>query len=424
MMARAFSVPKNTFDKIDVSILVGNTLDHFDSALYGFLAPLLAPLFFPDADPVIQLIMAYSVLGTSLVTRPLGAFVFGQIARNCGPLTGLSYSLIGAAVATMAFGWLPTHGEIGAWATVFLIVLRLVRGIFSAGECAIAKLYIIDGKKGPMALRASYVYPITSILGMVLASAVSTIVFGLPDQPELWRLCFIASGITGVVGYLIRLWGKAQRSKEHIFEEFQMASLRLLWIHRLAVVRVALTTGLSHITSAIPFVLMNTLMPLVNSGIGIGDMMAYNTALLILDLALIPLFGRWMEGRNVRRMMMVSCALLGATAPFVLALLEGASLATITAARAWIVVLGVLFLCPQHLYYQSLFKGQTADKYFVVGMANALGAATIGRLTPALCLWLWHTTHALVSIGLYVSLVAFATLGVMSVKNLGGGVRL
>ena len=63
--------------KKDLSILLGNALDNFDTSIYSFLAPLLAPRFFPHADPIVQLILAYSVLMISLIARPLGAFVFG-----------------------------------------------------------------------------------------------------------------------------------------------------------------------------------------------------------------------------------------------------------------------------------------------------------------------------------------------------------
>ena len=78
----------------DWSLLVGNALDHFDSALYGLLAPILAPLFFPHHDPVVQLILAYSVLGTSLITRPLGAFIFGVWAHKSNPMRVLSFSFL------------------------------------------------------------------------------------------------------------------------------------------------------------------------------------------------------------------------------------------------------------------------------------------------------------------------------------------
>ena len=97
----------------DISILIGNMLDHFDAGLYGFLAPILAPLFFPDHDYVVQLILAYSILATTLITRPIGAIVFSIIARRQGPLSALSLSLMGAAISTALMGGIPTYETIG-----------------------------------------------------------------------------------------------------------------------------------------------------------------------------------------------------------------------------------------------------------------------------------------------------------------------
>ena len=81
----------------DLLILFGNVVDHFDTSLYVFLAPLLAPLFFPNEDKVIGLIMAYSVFATTIITRPLGIYIFSIIAQNKGPNLSLSLSLIGVA---------------------------------------------------------------------------------------------------------------------------------------------------------------------------------------------------------------------------------------------------------------------------------------------------------------------------------------
>ena len=91
----------------DFAILVGNTLDHFDNALYSFLVPILAPLFFPKFDPVVQLILGYSFLASSLFTKPLGALVFGSIAQKYAPMQGLSYTLVGMAIASLAMACLP-----------------------------------------------------------------------------------------------------------------------------------------------------------------------------------------------------------------------------------------------------------------------------------------------------------------------------
>ena len=75
--------------KRDYSILIGNTVDHFDTALYAFLAPIFAQLFFPNSDPMISLILAYSILATTIITRPLGSYIFGLIALTHGPAVSL-----------------------------------------------------------------------------------------------------------------------------------------------------------------------------------------------------------------------------------------------------------------------------------------------------------------------------------------------
>jgi hypothetical protein len=214
----------------------------------------------------------------------------------------------------------------------------------------------------------------------------------------------------GGIGYILRIWDKTEAPKIEMFSKFQWASFQLLFKYRLEVLQIALTTGLSHITSVIPFVLLNTLMPIVDSSITIHDMMKFNTGLLILDLILIPIVGRLLERSSVIKIMAYAVAILGLTAPFLMAFLSSGGLLYSTLVRIWIVILGVIFLCPQHLFYQRLFTEGNQDKYFVVGMANALGAATIGKLTPALCMWLWHLTHNMVIIGLYVTLVASANL--------------
>jgi MFS family permease len=68
--------------KRDYSILIGSAVDHFDTAIYSFLAPVFAQLFFPNSNPIISLILAYSVLATTIITRPLGSYIFCLIALN------------------------------------------------------------------------------------------------------------------------------------------------------------------------------------------------------------------------------------------------------------------------------------------------------------------------------------------------------
>jgi divalent metal cation (Fe/Co/Zn/Cd) transporter len=73
------------FSRKDFTILLGNAVDHFDTSIYAFLAPVMAPLFFPHADPVVGLIMAYSIFATSIITRPFGTYIFGMICKSKWP---------------------------------------------------------------------------------------------------------------------------------------------------------------------------------------------------------------------------------------------------------------------------------------------------------------------------------------------------
>lgn len=392
----------------DLTILIGNVLDHFDTALYGFLAPLLAPLFFPDYDPVVQLILAYSLLATTLVTRPIGTFIFGVIARNYGPAHGLSYSLIGVAIATAGIGCLPTHASIGWLAPVGLILLRLLSGVFGAGEVIIAQLYILEGKSQQSALKASYLYQSSTVLGIILASGATSLVISLtPYSDIMWRVCFWLGGITGFISYFLRKLIRLQDDKKAaFFAPYRISSLYALWHHRRNVLRIAMASVFSNITYVVPFIFMNSFAPLI-SFISLETMMAFNTILLILDMVMIPLCGRLILNYDPVKIMLTSSLILGVTILPLFHYLPGASLTYMTFVRFWIVLWGIIFLCPLNLWSKRLFD--SPEQYLLVGMGHALGTATLGRMTPAICLWLWHATKMPTVPALYLALLILGT---------------
>ena len=76
------------------SLVVGNLLEHFDSSLYGFLAPVLGKVFFPQFSPLYQIILAFSVYLITFVARPFGGIFFSKLTYKYGPLRVLSWSLM------------------------------------------------------------------------------------------------------------------------------------------------------------------------------------------------------------------------------------------------------------------------------------------------------------------------------------------
>lgn len=407
-----------THHRRDFSILLGNAFDHFDISLYSFLGPVMAPIFFPGHDPVVQLILTYGILITSIITQPLGAYIFGRLAGRIGPNKALIYSLSGVALGTVLMGLIPGFDRWGILAPLSLLIVRSIRGIFAAGETTVAKLYILDGKTERQALKTSYIYQSSTMFGIVLASALSALV--IKYNPSAWRWCFIAGGITGLFAYFLR-YSAQHNSLERTsqpnstFQNFQTNSFRLLWTHKSRILRAALTDIFGHLTYVVPFIFMNSFVPLVTS-YSLEYMMEINTYLLFLDAALIPILGPIIARFSPRRVLLFSSLILTFTLIPLFHFLPGSSLEYILFVRLWVLFWGIVFLCPLNVWYTNLFPNK--DKYYLVGMGNALGAGTLGRTLVPIFYGLWHLTNHTTTPALYMTLLTATTfLGIYIKPN-------
>jgi MFS family permease len=401
--------------KKDLSILIGNGLDHFDTALYSFIAPILSNIFFPNNDPIISLILTYSTLATSIIARPIGAMIFSVIAKNYGANIALSYSLIGVAITTMFIGCLPTHSMVGWLSPLMLIIVLMIQNMFAEGESAIAKLYILDNKIQTQALKSSYLYQLSTMLGIIIASFVSAILTNSNHQ-EYWRLCFIFGGSIGIIGLYLRRYStifQQEMTKPLKLPTKLINSVNLINDNKLKIFRGSIVIGFSYMTYTLPFILMNSLVPMVTS-ISLGSMMAFNTILLIIDAIMIPIIGYLIKKYNPASIMTKAAQILFISIIPLWLYMDGASLLYIHFLRLWIVILGVIFLCPLNLWFNNLFAGSD-DKYLLTSIANALGTSLLGRLVPLICTSLWYFTDSLFPIGLYIAMISLATI--MAVKN-------
>ncbi len=401
------------FSKTDISILIGNILDHFDTALYSLLAPILAPIFFPNHDPVVQLILAYSVLTTSIVTRPIGAVLSGVIAQKTGAAPVLAYSLISTAIVVMVQGLIPTHEQMGYVAPLSLIILRILKGIAASSEVTVAKLYITENKTQQDAFKASSWYQMSTMFGIVLASAASTVVF-ISGNHNLWRAFFILAGIVGIIGYIIR-FSTITKQRNHYFDTQHSSKTDLqypkviesIWKNKIPFLKITAVNSFSNLTYSLSFIVMNSLVPLVTS-ISLASMMKLNTSLLIFDMLIIPLFSTAFKKYNPKTVMLGSSLVLALTIPPLLINLPNASLFYVIFLRIWIVFWGVLFLCPLNVWCKDLLN--SSEKYLINGVASALASSTIGKLTPVICLSLWHFTGNFYTIALYILAVTFSAI--------------
>ena len=106
--------------------LVGNVMEWYDFAVYGYFAAVIGQQFFPSEDPAVSLIAAFGAFAAGFLVRPLGGLVFGRIGDLVGRKRALVLPMLAMALPTVLNACLPTYGTIGIAAPVLIVVLHKV----------------------------------------------------------------------------------------------------------------------------------------------------------------------------------------------------------------------------------------------------------------------------------------------------------
>jgi len=196
-------------NKIILAGVFGNALECYDFSVYAFLSPILAIIFFPTKDPIVSLLLTFSIFALGFFVRPLGGILFGYLGDHFGRKIALIVSIVAMSVSTFCLGLLPSYTTIGIWAPIFLTLLRLIQGIAVSGEMTTAISYLIEhapnqyrGLIGSLAL-------CSASAGTTISSGLVALVTVVVKHEQLlnwaWRLPFLFGGLLGVIGLLIRL---------------------------------------------------------------------------------------------------------------------------------------------------------------------------------------------------------------------------
>ena len=141
------------------SSLIGNVLEWYDFAIYGYFASAIGLAFFPESDPSVQVLMAFSIFAIGYLMRPIGGGLFGHIGDKYGRKLALNISVAAMAIPTFLVSILPDYNAWGIWATYILILLRLIQGLSVGGEFTTSIIYLVThapkGKKALMGALAT-----------------------------------------------------------------------------------------------------------------------------------------------------------------------------------------------------------------------------------------------------------------------------
>jgi MFS transporter, MHS family, shikimate and dehydroshikimate transport protein len=194
---------------VALASLVGTAIEWYDFYLYGTAAALIFNrLYFPTFDPLTGTLAAFGTYAAGFVARPIGGIIVGHYGDRVGRKSMLVLTLVIMGLATFGIGLLPTYAQIGAWAPVGLVTLRLAQGFGVGGEWGGAVLMAVE--HAPPGSRGFYgSWPQMGVpAGLLMSSFVFVLLSRLPEDQFLswgWRLPFLLSILLVGVGLVIRL---------------------------------------------------------------------------------------------------------------------------------------------------------------------------------------------------------------------------
>ncbi|GAB5004306.1 MFS transporter [Mycobacterium avium subsp. hominissuis] len=190
--------------------LLGTTVEWYDFFLYATAAGLVFnKVFFPNESSLVGTLLAFATFAVGFVMRPIGGLVFGHIGDRIGRKRSLALTMLIMGGATALIGVLPTAAQIGAWAPVLLLVLRVLQGFALGGEWGGAVLLAVEHSPGDRRGRYGAVPQVGLALGLALGTGIFAflqIVLGPARFLSYgWRIGFLLSVLLVAIGIVVRL---------------------------------------------------------------------------------------------------------------------------------------------------------------------------------------------------------------------------
>jgi MHS family proline/betaine transporter-like MFS transporter len=215
--------------------LIGNVLEWFDYAVYGYFASNIASQFFPTSDPIAGQYLTWGTFALGFFARPIGSIVLGRVGDRIGrrALLTLSISLIGGA--TLILGLLPTYEQIGLAAPLLLMTMRVIQGFSLGGEFTGSMVYTTELSSPLMRGLVSSSTAAGVTMGFIMGAAAGGIINATLTLDQVnawgWRIPFVGSVVFLIIGYLLRR-GIAEPEEGEIAQQIRapvLASLVADW---------------------------------------------------------------------------------------------------------------------------------------------------------------------------------------------------
>lgn len=343
--------------KVIAASAVGTMIEWYDFYIFGSLATVISPLFYPKGNNTLALIAYLSTFAVGFVVRPFGALFFGRIGDLVGRKYAFLVTLLIMGGATSLMGFLPTYATIGLAAPIILLVIRILQGLALGGEYGGAAVYVAehvpDAKRG---FYTSFIQ-ITATLGLFMSLAVILAVQNMMSKQTFdswgWRIPFIISIFLVGISLYIRLRMKESPIFRHI-KSVGMTSAKPLkeaftkWVNlkRVLISLFGATAGQGVVWYTGQFYALFYLQTVLNVNATSAN---YIIAIaLLLGMPFFVVFGGLSDRIGRKRIMMVGCLLAAVSyIPIYRAMQAAAGSNVVTASPVRNPITGAISLTPQ-----------------------------------------------------------------------------
>jgi MFS transporter, MHS family, proline/betaine transporter len=188
--------------------MIGNILEWYDFAIYGYFATSIGKLFFPQADAVAQVLAAFGIFAIGYLMRPVGGVLIGHIGDRVSRRAALNVSIIAMAGSTFIIGVLPGYDVIGVAAPILLTFCRSIQGLSVGGEYTTSLVFMVENAPQNRRGLSAAIGCTGGLIGILLGSMTGALLGTLMSAESLvtwgWRIPFIFGLLIGVAGILLR----------------------------------------------------------------------------------------------------------------------------------------------------------------------------------------------------------------------------
>lgn len=369
--------------------MIGNILEWYDFAVYGYFAASIGSTFFSDQDKVAQLLSAFGIFAVGFLMRPLGGALVGHIGDSLGRRAALTISVAAMAIPTFLVGVLPGYQTLGIMAPVLLTLLRVIQGLSVGGEYTTSIVFMVE--RAPSARRGliGAFACCGAVAGILLGSATGALLSSLLPEPAMvawgWRIPFLLGLLVGVAGYILRRelkeapQGKSQKSA--LGEAFRD--------HWGLLIRLSSLAAFNAVGFYLLFVYVVSWLQLAD-GIAPATALGVNTVSMIVLLPVVVLMGHLSDRFGRRPILLLSAALAFVGAIPLFALMYRHDTGLVLLGQLGFVAIVGMYMGTQPAAMVEAVPARVRCTAVALGYNVAFGI--LGGLTPLVATWLVRRT--------------------------------